>query len=115
MDGSSDPLPHLGYRSQGGENVAGYVLLDVEITDDAAFAKATERAPAVVKVYGGKYLVRGGDAQAVQGDWTPHRLVLVEFDNVEQAKAWWNSSDHATLRAMLDKCAKTSATIIEGV
>lgn len=95
--------------------MAGYALMDVEITDDTAFAELLERAPAVVKTYGGRYLVRGGGAQVVQGDWTPHRLVLVEFDSVEQARTWWNSSDHAELKSMLDKCSKTTATIVEGV
>ena len=95
--------------------MAGYALMDVEITDDAAFAEFLERAPAVVKSYGGRYLVRGGATQVVQGDLTPHRVVLMEFDSVEQARTWWNSSDHAELRAVLDQCSKTTAMIVEGV
>ncbi len=95
--------------------MAGYALMDVEITDDTAFAEFLKLAPAVVKTYGGRYLVRGGAAEVVQGDWTPHRLVLVEFDSVDQARTWWNSSDHAELKAMLDRCSITTTTIVEGV
>ena len=95
--------------------MAGYALIDVEITDQATFAESLERAPAVVEAYGGKYLVRGGTTEVVQGNWTPHRVVLVEFESVERARAWWNSPDHARLRVMLDKCSNATVTIVEGV
>ena len=95
--------------------MAGYALIDAEITDPATFAEFRERAPAAVEAYGGRYLVRGGATEVVQGNWTPHRVVLVEFESVERARAWWHSPDHAELRAMLDKCSNTTVTIVEGV
>ena len=95
--------------------MAGYALIDAEITDHAAFAEFRERAPAVLEAHGGRYLVRGGATKVVQGDWTPHRVVLLEFESVERAQAWWDSPDHAELRAMLDKCSNTTVTIVEGV
>ena len=95
--------------------MAGYALIDVEITDQTVFAEFRERAPAVVEAHGGRFLVRGGATEVVQGDWTPHRVVIVEFDSVERAKSWWNSPDHTELRAMLDRCSKTTVTIVEGV
>ena len=95
--------------------VAGYALIDVEITDQAVFAEFSERAPAVVEAHGGRFLVRGGAAEAVKGDWTPHRLVLVEFDSVERAQSWWNSHDRSELGAMLDRCANATVTIVAGV
>ena len=95
--------------------MAAYVMLDVEITDQAAFAELRERALATVEAHGGRFLVRGGATEVVQGDWTPHRVVLVEFDSVERAKSWWNSQEHTQLRAMLDRCSKATATIVAGV
>ena len=95
--------------------MAAYAMMDVEITDHAAFAEVSERARAVVEAQGGRVLVRGGAAEVVQGDWTPHRLVLVEFDSVERAKSWWNSPDHGELRAMLERCSNATVTIVAGV
>ncbi len=94
---------------------AGYALIDVEVTDQTVFAEFRERAPAVVQAHGGTFLVRGGKTEVVQGDWTPHRVILVEFDSVERAKAWWSSPAHTELQAMLDRCSNTTATIVEGV
>ena len=95
--------------------VAGYALIDVEITDQAAFAQFSDRAPAIVEAHGGRFLVRGGAAEVVQGDWTPHRVVVIEFESVERAKSWWNSAAHTELRAMADRCSNTTTTIVEGV
>ena len=95
--------------------MAAYALIDVEITDHAVFAEFRERAPAVVEAHGGRFLVRGGATEVVQGDWTPHRVVLVEFGSVAQAKSWWNSPDHTELRAILDRCSNATTTIVEGV
>ena len=75
--------------------MAGYALIDVEITDQAAFAEFRDRAPAVVEAHGGRFLVRGGAAEVVQGDWTPHRVIVIEFESVERAKSWWNSAAHS--------------------
>ena len=95
--------------------MAAYVLIDVEITAQATFAELRERAPAVLEAHGGRFLVRGGAADVVQGDWTPHRLVLLAFESVERARAWWNSPEHIELRVQLDRCSKATTTIVEGV
>ncbi|MCY3845516.1 MAG: DUF1330 domain-containing protein [Acidobacteria bacterium] len=95
--------------------MAGYALLNVEILDQAAFDALRDRAPATVEAHGGKFLVRGGAAEVVKGDWTTHRLVLVEFDSPERAKAWWEAPERAGIRAALDECAKVTVTIVAGV
>ena len=95
--------------------MAAYALIDVEITDQSVFAEFRDRAPAVVEAHGGRFLVRGGATEVVQGDWTPHRVVILEFDSVERVKSWWNSPDHTELRALLDRSAKATMTIVEDV
>ena len=95
--------------------MAGYALLNVEITDQAAFDEVLNRAPSVVEEHGGKFLARGGAAEVLQGDWTPHRIVIVEFASMEQVKAWWNSPAHTALREMFDRCSSTTMIVVEGV
>lgn len=95
--------------------MAGYVIVDNEITDEALYAQFRARVAATVAAQGGKYLVRGGAAESVEGDWKPHRIVVVEFDSVEQAQAWLNSPAYAELREIRLKSANASVIVVEGV
>ena len=79
------------------------------------FDGLVRRAPAMVAAYGGKYLVRGGAMEVVQGDWIPRRLVVIEFDSVARAMEWQNSSGYAEFREMLNRSSRTSIVLVEGV
>ena len=95
--------------------LAAYVIIDSVITDQAVFDDYLEQVPAVVETHGGRYLARGGAIEVVQGDWTPNRIVVIEFDSVELARGWQDSPDYAELRAMLNRSSKTSVIITEGI
>ncbi len=95
--------------------MAGYVIVDNEITDEALYAEFRGRVAATVAAHGGKYLVRGGAAESIEGDWKPHRIVVVEFDSVEQARAWLSSPEYAELREIRLKSANASVIVVEGV
>ncbi len=95
--------------------MAAYVIINVQVTDESAYRSALEQVPAIVEAHGGKYLVRGGTAEIIRGDWTPHRLVVLEFDSVEQARRWQTAPDYADLRERLNRATKTDVVIVEGV
>ena len=95
--------------------MAGYVVVNDEITDEAVFAEFRERVAATVEAHGGRYLVRGGATEVADGDWTPGRLVILEFDDVDRARAWLNSPEYAELREIRRKSANASVIIAEGV
>ena len=59
--------------------------------------------------------MRGGAAEAVDGDWSPDRIVVVEFASVAQAKAWFNSAEFAEAKQLRAKCADAIVVIVEGV
>jgi uncharacterized protein (DUF1330 family) len=65
--------------------------------------------------YGGKFLVRGGRAEVLEGDWQPNRLVVVEFDSFEQAKAWWNSDDYAAPKKLRQSASTTNMIVVDGI
>ena len=67
--------------------MAGYVIADVRVTDEAGFADFAAGVPASIERHGGKYIIRGGDPEVRQGDWAPPRIVVVEFDNADAARA----------------------------
>ena len=95
--------------------MAGYVLIDSEVTDQALFAEFAERVPATVDAYGGKYLVRGGATEVMEGDWTPHFVVVVEFENVEQARKWLSSPEYTVVKEIRLRAANANVIIVEGV
>lgn len=95
--------------------MAAYIVVEVEITDAEGFARYREMVPATLASYGGRYLVRGGEVQTLEGDWDPSRFVVIEFDSVEQAKRWWDSDEYREARDLRQANAKTQMIVVEGV
>ena len=94
--------------------MAAYIIVDVTVTDPEGYAAYKELTPPTLAVYGGKFLARGGKTETLEGDWQPGRLVILEFPDVEQAKAWVNSPEYAPARALRHKYARSKMVVIEG-
>lgn len=95
--------------------MAGYVIADVQVTDEALFDEYRKLVPETVAAYGGKYLVRGGEFQVREGEWTPNRTVVLEFDSVERAREWYDSPEYAEPKQMRIKSTNSSVIIVDGV
>lgn len=95
--------------------MAGYVIADVEVTDAELFEEYRKLVPATVEAYGGKYIVRGGESEVVEGEITPHRTVIIQFDSAEQAKAWHGSEEYAVPKQMRIDSTNSNVIIVEGV
>jgi uncharacterized protein (DUF1330 family) len=95
--------------------MAAYIIVDLEITDPLNYSEYKKLAGATVEKYGGRYLVRGGACETLEGDWQPKRIVVLEFDNSERAKAWLNSPEYSEPRKMRHRTAKTRMIVVEGV
>jgi uncharacterized protein (DUF1330 family) len=92
-----------------------YVIADVEVTDPAGFEEYRQQVPATVAKYGGRFLVRGGALEAVEGEWRPKRFVVLEFPTLEQAKRWYDSPEYKGPKALRHRTAKTKVLLVEGV
>jgi uncharacterized protein (DUF1330 family) len=95
--------------------MSAYIFANVEITDHAAYEEYRRRVPAVIAAYGGRYLVRGGAVRRVEGDAPIHRLVILEFPNMEQLTAFYNSTEYQPLLTIRQRAAKSNLLAIEGV
>jgi uncharacterized protein (DUF1330 family) len=95
--------------------MSAYIIVDLEITDPVNYEEYKKLAGDTVEKYGGKYIVRGGPCDTLEGDWRPKRIVVLEFDNAERAKAWLNSPEYAEPRKMRHATAKTQMIVVEGV
>jgi uncharacterized protein (DUF1330 family) len=94
--------------------MAAYIIAEVTITDPQGFEEYRQMVPATVAKYGGKFIVRGGQMEKLEGHWEPKRLVIIEFDNAERAKQWWASEDYREAKALRQRTAQTNLIAIEG-
>jgi uncharacterized protein (DUF1330 family) len=88
--------------------------VEVSIHDPKGCEEYKKLTPASIAAFSGKFLVRGGETETLEGDWTPERIVVVEFPNVESAKKWWNSPEYATAKNIRLITAKTKMILAEG-
>jgi uncharacterized protein (DUF1330 family) len=95
--------------------VAAYVIVEIEIVDPVGYEEYKKLAGATVEKYGGKYLVRGGHTEVLEGNWKPKRIVILQFESVKRAKEWLNCEEYREPRKMRHRTAKTHMLVVEGV
>ena len=96
--------------------MAAYFVVDIkEITDPQLYAEYREGVGATLEQYEGKFLVRGGAYETIEGDWQSSRLVIVEFADVEHFKRWYNSPEYSQLLKMRHKASTARAVVIQGI
>ena len=91
-----------------------YVVVQISVEDPLAYEQYKVLAPPSIAAYGGRYVVRGGRSEVLEGAWQPPRLVILEFPTRGQARAWWNSPEYAPAKALRQQCAQTEMLLIEG-
>ena len=92
----------------------GYIIVDVTITDPVRYEEYKKLTPGSLKPFDGKFIVRGGAAETLEGQWTPGRIVIVEFPSPEKAKAWWSSDGYAPAKAIRQAASITKMILVEG-
>ena len=95
--------------------MSAYIVVEVTVKDPEKFQDYREMVPPTLEVYGGKFLVRGGHTEQLEGDRLPARFVVIEFENAERAKAWLNSDEYRDARALRHAAAETNMFVVEGV
>ena len=95
--------------------MSAYVIVDVEITDTQEYEEYKKLTPAAVAAYDGKFIVRGGTTQTLEGDWQPERIVVLEFPSVDRANEWWHSQLYTEAKVIRQRSANTKMIIVEGV
>lgn len=77
--------------------MAAYLLANVEVQNPEAYREYVTRNTPLVEQFGGRFVVRGGKAEVLEGDWETHRLVLIEFPDGEAVRAWYNSPEYQAI------------------
>ena len=94
--------------------MAVYLVADLNITNPEEFQKYGQRVVDIVKQYGGRYLVRGGESEILEGNWKPKRLTIVEFPTTEHVKRWYESPEYQAIIGFRHRSARDHLTIISG-
>ena len=95
--------------------MAAYVIADVEVTDPAKFNEYRSQVSSTLEIYGGKYIVRGGATEKAEGNWEPGRMVIIQFESMDQAKRWYNSEEYSGPMRLRHQSANTNFLFVEGV
>jgi uncharacterized protein (DUF1330 family) len=78
---------------------AGYVIVQMKVSDPERYKEYMAAAPATIAAAGGEYLVRGGRHESLEGEWQPARVAVLKFPSYEQAKAWYDGEQYRAARA----------------
>ena len=95
--------------------MAAYIVADVEIKDLDEYQRYAQQVPATLEQYGGKFLVRGGQPETLEGNWQAKRIVILEFPSEEQARAWYNSPEYSAIIGIRHRSADARLILVHGV
>ena len=91
-----------------------YILANVDVKNPEAYEEYKRLSSIAMKAHGAKVCVRGGRVEVLEGDWTPQRLVLLEFPSVEAAKAFNDSPEYGLARQARQGIAVMQMIVVEG-
>ena len=91
-----------------------YIIVEIDIVDPVGYEQYKKLAGDTVLKYGGKYIVRGGPTEVLEGDWKPKRIVVLEFESMQRAKDWLNSEEYREPRKMRHRTARANMILVQG-
>jgi uncharacterized protein (DUF1330 family) len=93
--------------------VSAYVIVELEVTDPEEYAAYGELAEASVTRHGGRFVVRGGPSEVMEGEWSP-RMVVLEFDSLDAVRNWYQSEDYQACLPMRLRSSKGRMIAVTG-
>jgi uncharacterized protein (DUF1330 family) len=94
--------------------MTAYVIVEMTVTDPVRIEDYRKLAGASVAQHGGRFVVRGGRSETLDGDWRPQRLVVIEFPSLDQAKRWHASPEYRRACEIRNRAASTRMVAVEG-
>lgn len=92
-----------------------YVIVGVDIADAEAYGEYARQVPATLEPFDGRFVVRGGAFEVLEGDWPTPRIVVLQFPSVTQAKAWHASEAYQAILPIRQRYARTDfMVVVEG-
>jgi uncharacterized protein (DUF1330 family) len=95
--------------------MAAYVIVEIEVLEPKGYEEYKKMAAESILKCGGKYIVRGGTTEVLEGDWQPKRLVVLQFDSMQRAKEWLHCEEYREPRKIRQQTARTNMILVDGV
>ena len=92
-----------------------YLIANVDVHDPDAYAGYGAQVPGTLEAYGGRFVVRGGASEVLEGEFQPKRVVVLEFPDMETLKAWYDSDAYQGIVGIRWEAATASVIAVEGV
>ena len=92
----------------------GYVIAEIQVTNPDGYREYSSMVPATIEKFGGRFLVRGGATQVLEGEWPQRRRVILEFPSVDAARKWFDSPDYEKPKALRQANSEGRLLLIEG-
>ena len=92
-----------------------YLIADTNVTDPQRYEEYKRQVKPLIERFGGSYVVRGGPHDVLEGDWTPTRLVVLEFPDMASLRAWYDSPEYAPLKVLRQGAAESRLIAVEGL
>lgn len=91
------------------------MIADVEVTDPERYADYSAEVEATLEPHGGRFLVRGGATETIEGDWLPERLVIIEFPSMDAAHRWYDSPEYQAILGIRHQASRARLILTDGV
>jgi len=92
-----------------------YLISTIDVRDPAGYEQYKKLVPPLLAKYGGRFLVRGGATEHKEGDWHPKRVVVVEFESMDKARAFYDSAEYTQAKRIRQQTSVGSVLFVEGV
>jgi uncharacterized protein (DUF1330 family) len=92
-----------------------YVIVETDVHDAEQYEQYKAASPGAIASGGGRFVVRGGEMAVLEGDWRPKRLVMLEFEDLDAAKRWYESAEYQEAKRLRDGAANLHMVAVEGV
>lgn len=94
--------------------MTAYVIADIDVHDPETYREYVALVPGTVEPFGGRFMVRGGERETLEGEWRPARLVIIEFPSADHARRWYESDAYVAAMAIRRRASTGSLVLVEG-
>ena len=92
-----------------------YLIAEIEVTDPETYEEYRRQVAPTVEQYGGRVLVRGGAFHGLEGEWTPKRLVVIQFSDMDSLRKWYQYDEYERLKRIRQHSSTGKVLAVEGV
>jgi uncharacterized protein (DUF1330 family) len=92
-----------------------YVIADIDVHDPDTYQEYAALVQATLDPFGGRFLVRGGPSETLEGDWQPRRVVVLQFPSADHARGWYESPEYVKAMAVRRDSSTGSLILAQGV